>query len=68
MDETGEVFYSPVIAGGEAPEVFEPAEAAFDAVTVLVVMEIHYFETADTSDRVSQVVKKFNPLGSKSRT
>ena len=26
MDEAGEVLYSPVIAGGEAPEVFEPAE------------------------------------------
>jgi hypothetical protein len=31
-------------------------------------LAIHYSETADTSDRMSQVIKKFDPLGSKPRT
>ncbi|WBL78367.1 tyrosine-type recombinase/integrase [Bradyrhizobium xenonodulans] len=31
-------------------------------------MAIHYSETADTSDRMNQVIKKFDPLGSKART
>ena len=36
LDEACEVFCSPVVSGGEAAEVFEPAEAAFDAVALLV--------------------------------
>ena len=50
-------------------------EAGFDLDTVrrwlgqkTLAMAIHYSETADTSDRMSQVIKKFDPLGSKSRT
>lgn len=31
-------------------------------------MAIRYSETADTSDRMSQVIKKFDPLGSEPRT
>ncbi len=31
-------------------------------------MAIHYSETADTSDRMNQVIKKFDPLRSKPRT
>ncbi len=36
MDETGKVRGSPVITGSEAPEVFELAEAALDAVALFV--------------------------------
>jgi hypothetical protein len=50
-------------------------EAGYDLDTVrrwlgqkTLAMAIHYSETADTSDRMSQVIKKFDPLGSKSRT
>jgi len=50
-------------------------EAGYDLDTVrrwlgqkTLAMAIHYSETADTSQRMSQVIKKFDPLGSKSRT
>lgn len=50
-------------------------EAGYDLDTVrrwlgqkTLAMAIHYSETADTSDRMNQVIKKLDPLGSKSRT
>lgn len=50
-------------------------EAGYDIDTVrrwlgqkTLAMAIHYSETADTSNRMSQMIKKFDPLGSKSRT
>ena len=50
-------------------------EAGYDLDTVrrwlgqkTLAMAIHYSETADTSQRMSQVITKFDPLGSKSRT
>lgn len=36
MDEPGEVNFPPFIACGKASEVFEAAEAAFDAIAVFV--------------------------------
>ena len=33
-----------------------------------LVMAIHYSETADTSKQMRGVMKKFDPLGSKTRT
>jgi integrase len=50
-------------------------EAGYDLDTVrrwlgqkTLAMAIHYSETADTSDRMDQVIKKLDPLGSKPRT
>lgn len=50
-------------------------EAGYDLDTVrrwlgqkTLAMAIHYSESADTSDRMNQVIKKLDPLGSKSRT
>ncbi|MGA2058503.1 MAG: tyrosine-type recombinase/integrase [Bradyrhizobium sp.] len=50
-------------------------EAGYDLDTVrrwlgqkTLAMAIHYSETANTSDRMSQVITKFDPLGSKPRT
>jgi integrase len=50
-------------------------EAGYDLDTVrrwlghkTLAMAIHYSETADTSHRMSQVLRKLDPLGSKSRT
>lgn len=40
MDEAGEVRGSSVIACGEAPEVFEPAEAALDPIALLVDVDV----------------------------
>lgn len=36
MDEASKVCGPPVVAGGEAAKVFEPAEAAFDAVALFI--------------------------------
>jgi integrase len=50
-------------------------EAGFDIDTVrrwlgqkTLAMAIHYSETADTSQRMREVIEKLDPLGSKSRT
>ena len=50
-------------------------EAGFDIDTVrrwlgqkTLAMAIHYSETADTSERMRDVIRKFDPLGSKKRT
>lgn len=50
-------------------------EAGYDLDTVrrwlgqkTLAMAIHYSESADTADRMNQVIKKLDPLGSKSRT
>jgi integrase len=50
-------------------------EAGFDIDTVrrwlgqkTLAMAIHYSETADTSTKMQDVLKKFDPLGSKTRT
>jgi hypothetical protein len=50
-------------------------EAGYDLDTVrrwlgqkTLAMAIHYSETADTSQRMSDVITKLDPLGSKSRT
>jgi integrase len=50
-------------------------EAGYDIDTVrrwlgqkTLAMAIHYSKTADTSDRMKGVIKKFDPLGSKKRT
>ena len=40
MYEAGEVDSSAVVAGCEATEVFEAVEAAFDAVSVLVDVDV----------------------------
>ena len=40
MDEGEEVVGSPVVAGCDAPEVLEPVEAAFDAVSQFVEGEV----------------------------
>jgi hypothetical protein len=31
-------------------------------------MAIHYSETADTAEKMQDIIKKFDPLGSKKRT
>ena len=50
-------------------------EAGYDLDTVrrwlgqkTLAMAIHYSETANTSDRMNEIMNKFDPLGSKSRT
>jgi integrase len=50
-------------------------EAGFDIDTVrrwlgqkTLAMAIHYSETADTAEKMQDVIKKFDPLGSKKRT
>lgn len=50
-------------------------EAGFDIDTVrrwlgqkTLAMAIHYSETADTADKMQDVIRKFDPLGSKKRT
>jgi integrase len=50
-------------------------EAGFDIDTAhrwlgqkTLAMAIHYFETADTAEKMQDVIKKFDPLGSKKRT
>ncbi len=49
-------------------------EAGFDIDTVrrwlgqkTLAMAIHYTETADTTDRMADVIARFNPLGTKSK-
>lgn len=50
-------------------------EAGFDVDSVrrwlgrkTLAMAIHYSATADTSDRMAQMIEQFDPLGSKQRT
>jgi integrase len=50
-------------------------EAGFDIDTVrrwlgqkTLAMAIHYSETADTAEKLQEIIKKFDPLGSKKRT